>query len=378
MKNEFIRRFFEASQGSVSYGFPPSTGGGGGGGTVTGANDGLTDIATIIKLGQSVGAVGDPAKFIEDRQIPVNGFALDWNIPTTQFYEYTTPPNYDPIGQIPGRYARWIGTFAVNAPDPRVNVVISDLSYNYNPGGSHIIANEAAFAFKAEQYFNADGTHLMEFHRPEVIDDAGVTHRIDSKYMHRPDGYTYSQSEVNQWDYRTNISAGDIWMSAQRGNADGATLLEIISGFDANSVATLRLSNSVSAQRSTIEQTPSAIVYTSHSGGGDMDFRGARNFFSTYMAFSGFDFFGDSNVYFFGKVSAPGKGYIFGDSIGTIMARVLPGGVVIAGIVATGDPLSGIGLWKLGQLQTSAVTPDITRYLEVNVDGVVYKLIVST
>jgi hypothetical protein len=314
LNNNFIRKFYDASQGSILYGFPPSSGGGG---TVTGANNGLTDIATIVKFGQDVGAGGDPAKFLNDRQIPVNGFALEWKVPTTQFIEYFTPPNFDPITFIPGRYATWLGTFNVNAPDPRLNVVISDLSYNYNPGGSHIIAGEAAFAFKAEQYFNADGTHLMEFHRPEVIDDAGIIHRIDSKYMHRPDGYTYGQSEMNQFDYRTNLSASDIWLTAQRGNTDGATILEIISGFDVNSIATLRLSNGVSGQRSIIQQTISAMVFTSHNGGGDMDFRGARNFLSTYIAFSGLDYFGDNNTYFFAKTNNTGKGYIFESSTGT-------------------------------------------------------------
>jgi hypothetical protein len=375
LNSNFIRKFYDASQGSILYGFPPSAGGGGGGGTVTGANDGLTDIATIIKLGQAVGAVGDPAKFLEDRQIPVNGFALDWNIPTTQFFEYVTPPNYDPIGQIPGRYARWIGTFDVNAPDPRLNVVISDLSYNYNPGGSHIIANEAAFAFKAEQYFNADGTHLMEFHRPEVLDDTGAVHRIDSKYMHRPDGYTYSQSEVNQFDYRTNINASDIWMNAQRGNPDGATLLELASGFDVNSVSTLRLRNNVSAALSIIQQTPSALLFNSHSGGGDMDFRGARNFFSTYMAFSGTDFFGDGFVYFFSNNNTAGKGYKFESSTGTDMFWIQNGAIHAFGDVYTGDPGGGITNWRLGQVKAGSVALDGLNYVEVSIGGVIVKLL---
>lgn len=48
--------------------------------------------------------------------------------------------------------------------------------------------------------------------------------------------------------------------------------------------------------------------------------------------------------------------------------------------IKTADPngASTAGYWKLGKLITSAVTADTTRYLEVLVEGVVYKLIVST
>jgi hypothetical protein len=45
-------------------------------GTVTGANDGLTSDGTTVKLGQSTGALGDPAKLLENRDIPLNGFNL--------------------------------------------------------------------------------------------------------------------------------------------------------------------------------------------------------------------------------------------------------------------------------------------------------------
>ncbi len=47
--------------------------------------------------------------------------------------------------------------------------------------------------------------------------------------------------------------------------------------------------------------------------------------------------------------------------------------------IATGAPAgSTAGLWKLGALETAVVTPDTTRYVALDIGGVVYKLIVST
>lgn len=47
--------------------------------------------------------------------------------------------------------------------------------------------------------------------------------------------------------------------------------------------------------------------------------------------------------------------------------------------VKTKQPsVNGAGKWKLGKLVTSAVTPDATRYVEVDIDGIVYKLIIAS
>jgi hypothetical protein len=51
---------------------------GGGGGTLTGANNGTSlDVGgTIVQLGQDVGAVGNPAILLNDREIPMGGFSF--------------------------------------------------------------------------------------------------------------------------------------------------------------------------------------------------------------------------------------------------------------------------------------------------------------
>jgi hypothetical protein len=46
---------------------------------LSGANDGLSLSGTIAQLGQLVGAVGGPAKLLDNREIPFNGFSLLFN-----------------------------------------------------------------------------------------------------------------------------------------------------------------------------------------------------------------------------------------------------------------------------------------------------------
>ena len=76
MKN-YLRLYFSDGQGSVSYNGPsplsPNNP------TLTAANDGLsTDAATgkTAQLGQTLGRAGDPAKILEDREIPMNGHRI--------------------------------------------------------------------------------------------------------------------------------------------------------------------------------------------------------------------------------------------------------------------------------------------------------------
>lgn len=46
--------------------------------TVTDADNGLSLNGTIVELGQDVGAVGDPAQLLNDREIPLSGFFVDF------------------------------------------------------------------------------------------------------------------------------------------------------------------------------------------------------------------------------------------------------------------------------------------------------------
>lgn len=73
----------------------PSSGGGGGG-TLTDANNGLSLSGTIAQLGQAVGAVGNPAELVDNREIPLGASTLLFTGATTQtgiqdsYFSHTT------------------------------------------------------------------------------------------------------------------------------------------------------------------------------------------------------------------------------------------------------------------------------------------------
>ena len=71
---KYLRIFYEG-MGNIFYEFPATAAPN----VLDAANDGLsTDLATakIAQLGQATGRAGDPAKLLENREIPLNGFAL--------------------------------------------------------------------------------------------------------------------------------------------------------------------------------------------------------------------------------------------------------------------------------------------------------------
>jgi hypothetical protein len=138
-------------------------------------------------------------------------------------FENAIPDNYN-VGLGQGLFSRWIESNFVNPVSGRKDVVGSFWSYNLNPGSSVIIPGEAAFGFKTETFYEQDGTQLMEFHLPEIVDNTGVAHRIWSMYSHRPDGFTYLQSQLGSLSFRPsydNTGASE-WMSIFSGGTVGA------------------------------------------------------------------------------------------------------------------------------------------------------------
>lgn len=53
------------------------------------------------------------------------------------------------------------------------------------------------------------------------------------------------------------------------------------------------------------------------------------------------------------------------------------GNLITAGALKTADPGSGAGVWDLGKIHSSSITADLTKYVEVKIDGVVYKLVTA-
>lgn len=94
--------------------FDAATQAGGGGGGLAGANNGLSlDVGgTIVQLGQDVGAVGNPAILLNNREVPLGGFSLDLGIGTDPMRILIDTPNAeifigDPLGVGNATRSRW-------------------------------------------------------------------------------------------------------------------------------------------------------------------------------------------------------------------------------------------------------------------------------
>lgn len=66
-------------------------------------------------------------------------------------------------------------------------------------------------------------------------------------------------------------------------------------------------------------------------------------------------------------------------TIATVLTLDQDATATFASSIKTGAPSGGTaGAWKTGILVTAAVTPDVTRYIQLDVGGTTYKLIIST
>jgi len=66
-------------QGNILYGAPPAAGGGAGP-VFEGARNGTSlDAGGFVVLGEFVGAPGNPSKLLNNRQVIMNGFMINWN-----------------------------------------------------------------------------------------------------------------------------------------------------------------------------------------------------------------------------------------------------------------------------------------------------------
>lgn len=69
MKN-FLRLFYEYGTGDISYTLPANSAG------ASLANNGLSVFGGKVQLGQNLGAAGNPAQLLNNREIPLNGFSV--------------------------------------------------------------------------------------------------------------------------------------------------------------------------------------------------------------------------------------------------------------------------------------------------------------
>jgi hypothetical protein len=213
----------------IDYGIS-GAGATGGSGFFTAANNGLTpstvDADTVV-LGQDVGESGNPGQLLSNREVPLNGFSIDFlgsdaqvavDAPGQVFIggpasaaglvsNIWEPNNYGTVYAghgVADRFSSgWQRFDGVNTY-PRPNVV-AFWGYNTTPGAGPSNAAEAAFAFRYETDFDIDGagTDFFELHMPEVTLPSGLVERLWSFYISKVSGSTEHQSQVQDFNFNT-------------------------------------------------------------------------------------------------------------------------------------------------------------------------------
>jgi hypothetical protein len=124
----------------------------------------------------------------------------------------TKPSNYnESLKQ--GKFTMAVKEFpGVNGQNNRSNVVGSFWGYNTSPGGGQAIQGEASYRFAGETFFDVGGQKMMEFHLPEIHTNAGLGVRPFSMYIDRNTGIGSANFQMHQFNFK-KVNDGNIdWM----------------------------------------------------------------------------------------------------------------------------------------------------------------------
>lgn len=254
-------------QGNITYGNKNAAGGGSGGLAIVAANNGLSlkaDGAGFdVVLGNDVPDVTYPARLLNDRQVPMNNFAIRWLFKETDpayiglnhgeapiFFDYLGsvltggrwlwfwPANYGTIYAghgVQGEFGTGYNSYpGVNLPaTPRPNVVALVWGYNTEFSMGPLQPGEAAFRFATEDYFMIGADSYFEFHWPEMTTEGNTIFRTHSMYMDRIN-YTGSfwESVIDDWaifDTGHNPAGGQFYYQLQYNPTADVALLKIAS-----------------------------------------------------------------------------------------------------------------------------------------------------
>ena len=246
-----------------------------------GAQNGLSLAASgsgfKVVLGQDIGELGDPAKLLNDREVPMEAQTLNFKfdfvdavlkvgdqnggsgfqIPLLWVSDDSSnwcswqPANFGiaytfPFGigeRFYSGYSRFPG---VNEPTTdRPNVVGMFWGYNTSYTNGRINTGEAAFRFATETFFVIGTDPNFEFHTPEMTTQAGVIIRLDSTYVSRTTGIGFRQIVIDDVAIYSELfppSTGQFYYDAQYNNIADVAKVSINSQ-NAAGVSVLELGN---------------------------------------------------------------------------------------------------------------------------------------
>lgn len=246
---------------------------GSGGLDIEAALDGLSlipdGVGFAVVLGQVVDEAGDPAKLLDNREIPMFGNTinfvlnddrgnqlvvndglsfLNFESDVAELFAIYQPSNYGvdyaPLGTA-NRFMSGYDIYEGVNPNPRPNVVGMFWGYNMAFGMGRVDPTEAAFRYATETYFNIGADPYFEFHTPEMVTEGGTIYRLDSTYVDRITGIGFRElvmNDVSLYDTGHNPSGGQFYTDIQYNPAADAVLVRFLSQNAAGTVE-LQLNN---------------------------------------------------------------------------------------------------------------------------------------
>ncbi len=297
--------FYTYGVGNIDYGSsggaePPFI-------NVAGARNGLSvDTDSFIVLGQDLGETGNPAKLLSDRQIPFDGFSLEYNdvLPTTTnvqkviffgesstipflilagtgpdqgnggYFSVKEPDNYnttytDPLA--PGdtiRMDRWYWSYAIQdngeSGDGMPDAVLN-FGYNINPAGGRLNNLDGSWRLGFETNFAADGHLSFEFHLPEITLFDGTIQRTQSYYCNKSTGQTLAQGTFETYSWLTTGATQNEWCRLETINEVGARL-SLYTDAAGTGFGDLLFFNEQTSEISAIQGSGEVLAFTSKQG----------------------------------------------------------------------------------------------------------------
>jgi hypothetical protein len=208
-------------------------------GSATARNGLSIDGTGAVVLGQDIGALGDPAQLLNDREIPMEASVIDFvmvgpprlvfqignlnggagmEVPTSWFsndssnWSMWQPANfgisYAPFGLGERFFSGYSLYPGVNLPvTARPNMVGMFWGYNTQYTQGRFNAFEAAFRYATETFFIIGTEPVFELHTPEMTTVGGTIFRLDSTYVSRNTGIGMRQLVIDnmQW-YSTGFN----------------------------------------------------------------------------------------------------------------------------------------------------------------------------
>jgi len=267
------------------------------------ANNGLSIASSIVGLGQSIGASGNPASLLQDREIPFNGFGASFidllNTSSVQskiaffqsgdtpldiqsngdgfitpgsnaaYFLSLSPANYNhvyPSNYFPGNTAkmhRWQIGYAIQTSEDQDPTGMPDtvlnFGYNVTPEGGKVDNTDASWRFGFETHFIGGGNAppntafpMFEIHMPEVTNlDGTLINRVNSYYIFKDTLKTDWISGISSHEYVLYNNPTIVFAAIETTNNTGGRLT-LATDYNSSGLGDIFFVNALNGQHGSI------------------------------------------------------------------------------------------------------------------------------